>query len=146
MIQIKKNDYVQPTEVREEVVQAICEAFLGPNGDASVEPGFWRMLRTQGINADQAATIYVAVHNKRRDYSGFATEEKKRETLHYHSNDYTFYRMRSVEVRQAFEELVKAGYYMFGLNYYTQGQYWCYQKPKCKGYESNITEFKANID
>lgn len=27
-VNIPQNDYVQPTEVREEVVQAICNAFL----------------------------------------------------------------------------------------------------------------------
>lgn len=27
-VNIPKNDYIQPTEVRQEVVQAICEAFL----------------------------------------------------------------------------------------------------------------------
>lgn len=146
MIQIKKNEYVQPTEVREEVVQAICDAFLGIDGDAHQSPSLWHKLRTAGINYDQKPTLYVAVHNKRRDYSGFATEEKMKEVLRLHPNDYTFHRMRTVEVARAFQELIKAGYYMYGVNYYTQSTYWCYCKPECDGYTSGLEEFKGNID
>ena len=51
MIQIKKNDYTQPTEVREFMVQGIIDAFLSG--------GYNSIFHPFGQSAYRSATLYL---------------------------------------------------------------------------------------
>jgi hypothetical protein len=92
MINIPKNDYVTPKEVREHVLQLICNAFLQGDGDRRIFKGFC------GSSTDSVITPYV-------NDTGFvrksATIEKPYEVI------------RGCELSRAFDELIDAGYYMY---------------------------------
>lgn len=99
MIQIQKNTYEAPTEIREEVVQAICDAFLRKCA--------WSTFRPQTVSLYRRATLLVIGHENGEWY-GF--------------NDHPFsereksFRIRGVEMKAAFKELRKAGYHIFRVS------------------------------
>lgn len=102
MIDIPKNEYVQPTEVREEVVQAICEAFIKKGIDRIFHPH-------NGSNRGcRDATLYIAKPTR----AGLQHVWRFKSSREVDSTDIS-YRIRGVEMKRAFEELIKAGYYMF---------------------------------
>lgn len=146
MITIKKNPYVQPTELRDEAVQAICDAFLGVGGDGSdTNANGCHVFRTQGVDG-KGATPYVARHNSRPDYSCFRDEEQKRDIEKREPERYTIFRIRGVEMSAAFEALQNAGYFMFGqANTTGESLYRCYCKPYLEGW-GMLTSFKKFID
>lgn len=102
IVNIPKNDYVQPTEVRQEVVQRICEAFLQgclyhPSSD-----GMYRKAYTRVYSGRQ----YVTFSNK----DGI--------------------RFNGAEMKAAFKALINAGYHMFCYyEYGTWKGYKCSKKP-----------------
>lgn len=61
-VNIPKNDYIQPTEVRTEVVQAICEAFIERKCGSTFHP------HAGSNNGSRNATLWLF---KRKD-SGYA--------------------------------------------------------------------------
>lgn len=98
-INIPKNDYVQPTEVREEIVQAICEAFLAQCARSIFHPfsqGWYRR-----------ASKYILKH--KRTFYGFNDEPFDGEEC------ITF---NGAEMKAAFKALQNAGYYMFRVYEY----------------------------
>ena len=120
-VNIPKNDYVQPTEVRPEVVQAICEAFL--NG------GAWGTFYPFSGSVYRPATRLVEV--KCGKGVSFVSQ---RWNL---SEDEIYYRIYGCEMKAAFEALIKAGYHLFKV--YDHGSwvgYVCKRKP----YRENGTE------
>lgn len=129
-INIPKNDYVQPTEVREEVVQAICDAFL--NGSV-FDTGYLGNSRT---------TVYVVKGARRRSYS-------------FSCNDFLPYggpvedciRIHGVEVQAAFDALRKSGYYITCYHSTSEITYRCSKKPERDGkYHVYDGEFYHFID
>lgn len=58
-VNILKNDYVQPTEVRQEVVQYICDAFLSTC--------VWRIFHPERQSAYRGKTLYVMVSKRTTD-------------------------------------------------------------------------------
>lgn len=119
MIQIKKNDYVQPTEIREEVVQKICDSFLRGHGFTS--NGYW-------------ATHYV-----QNDSLGFFNI---RQTFAY-PQKYT--KIHEVEVKSAIRELLNAGYFMFKGYDCNVPVYKSFKCPVIYGY-TQVTEINDFID
>lgn len=130
-LNIPQNDYVQPTEVRQEVVQAICDAFL--NGS---------MFDT-GYLGNSAPTVYVCKEHNRKRYS-------------FSSRTYPIYggpgfdeciRIHGVEMQAAFEALRKAGYYITIHHLTTEITYRCSKKPERGGrYEVYEGDFYHFID
>ncbi len=131
MIQIRKNTYVQPTEVREEVVQAICEAFM------STYSGIYHPARQSQY---RGATIYVVTNKGTCPFFSSSNES--------YWTGAVCYRIRGVEMKRAFEELMKAGYYMFRVwEYGSWMGYLCNDKPFYDGMRAEIvTSFEDRID
>lgn len=139
MIKIEPNNYVQTTEVREEVVQAICDAFLHSKrykvGCEAVYHPF------NGSNRGcRNAHRYVVCNKKERKYHSFSDKPFEwQEGL-------TF---TGAEMKRAFEELIKAGYYM--LKVYSYGSwmgYECHDKPFDDFYRTSqcVQSFDDRID
>ena len=132
MIQIKKNDYVQPTEAREEVVQAICDAFM------STYSGIYHPFR-QSIYRE--ATIYAVTNKGTCPFFSSSNES--------YWTGAKCYRIRGVEMKRAFEELIKAGYYMMKVyEYGTWMGYKCSKQPFDNFHNGSVcvTSFDDRID
>lgn len=130
MISIPKNDYKVETEVRENVVQAICEAFL--------RDGAWSCFHPYENGIYRYPTTYVVKHKKCQTYYGFKS-----------SIDYEFddgIKIRGSEMKEAFKVLINHGYYMFRVRTY---QVWlgyiCSKKPYFNEGQ-RVTEFNDFID
>lgn len=130
-INIPKNDYVQPTEVRERVVQAICDAFLNNS-----------MFDT-GYLGNSDPTIFVV-----KDAYSHTYAFSSRTTPIYGGKPYEeVIRIRGVEMQAAFEALRKGGYYITCNHLTTAITYRCSKKPERGGrYEVYEGEFYHFID
>lgn len=128
MVTIKKNDYVQPTEVREEVVQAICEAFLEGNAFSTFHPTTTSLYRKR-------TTLVLMRNGKGFGFSDNPIGEKEYE------------RVRGCEMKMAFAELRKAGYHIFRIGNRFDGWpgYRVYKVPFIDG-GVEVTEFNDFID
>ena len=119
-INIPKNDYVQPTEIRQEIVEKICKTFithLGENGR------FY-------FHSDE---IYL----KGLMFTSSAwNHEKHIENI----------RIRGVEMKAAIKALVKAGYYIYFQECKKGVRYWCSKKPIKHYALQPTTEFDTFID
>lgn len=102
-VNIPKNGYQQPTEVRQEVVQRVCEAILAshmdcePHNDLCVRDNFPKVI----------VTNYK--HGKNRLYN-----------LHDDDPDKV---VRTCEMKAAFLALQEAGYYVYASYNITHGEY-----------------------
>ena len=108
-INIPKNDYVQPTEVREDVVQMICDHIID-----GIKKGIW---------AEDTYTLHL--HRENETYQLYALmsngkmigfDSQKRIALEQ-------IRIRTSEMEAVFEVLQKAGYYIFGSMLCDNGRY-----------------------
>lgn len=116
-INIKKNDYIQPLESREEVVQGICNAFLDGGAGSIFYPKTDSLFRNR--------TIYLQYPKPRKNVTGYFSfcsggEEDER---------YFYIRIRGCEMKQAFKELIDAGYFMFRTYIYGWMGYRCDKRP-----------------
>lgn len=100
-INIPKNDYVQPTKVRQEVVQLICEAFLTQKAFSTFYPYH------DGLG--RRATTGVCVNSNGKGY-GFRDEP--------FGSDERFVEFNGAEMKAAFKALRDAGYHMFKRLHY----------------------------
>jgi len=128
-VTIPKNDYEQPIQIRQEVVQGICEAFL---------------------NRMPIRYTFTAVRHKYTEptlYIGW-TNGRKPTFLNIRELDFEMYknyrteRIRGCEMKIAFKKLIEAGYHMFkceGIHYF------CSKKPVERGCQK-VTEFNEFID
>ena len=129
-ITIKLNDYAKPTECRQEVVQAICDAFLDGNA--------WSEFIPYSEGAYRPETLMVIARNG--SYYGFANKPFDGETG---------IKVRGCEMQQAFQCLIKGGYHI--LMYYKFGSWKTYRVSK-KPYHDihrdaiEVFEFNDNID
>lgn len=128
MIKVKRNTYEVPTEVREEVVQAICDAFLNRS--------VWSVFHPTSEGMYRRASLLVIGH-KNGEWYGFHNEP---------FTDELSYRVRGVEMNAAFAELRKAGYHIFKV--YSFGSWPGYrvsEKPFMEG-GTEVEEFTDFID
>lgn len=137
-INIQKNDYVQPTEVREEIVQKICDFFL-PNSY-----GCSPVFHPSNDGAYRDATLWIS-----REISKSSGKEVLCGPMSYsraERYDKNPTKIHGVEVSAAFEALRRAGYYMFRIYEYNSWMgYMCSKKPFVKG-GVQVTEFTDFID
>lgn len=120
-ITIKQNDYVTPTQCRQEVVQAICDAFLSN--------GAWSDFRPFSASAYRPATLKVIAHTNGRFY-GFLDKQ-------FDSDKGPSYNIRGCEMKAAFDCLLKAGYHIF--------QFYQYNDYRCKAYRVSQKPFLAGV-
>ena len=125
-ITIKQNDYVQPTEVRENIVQSICDVLI-------------TMLDTN---------LTLTVHVKHAElYVGKNAIETiiTRSTL---CKKYEYTRVHSTEVDEAFKAFQDAGYhiYMIRDKKTKDTTYRFSKKPVLEGMQSKNIEFDMFID
>ena len=108
-INIPANDYVQPTEVRENVVQAICDAFL--------ETHCWSIYHPFRDGRGRNPTCLVVPKNGR---SRASFEQEDRDSTK------TGIKFNGAEMKAAFSVLRKAGYHIFRV--YEYGSWLGYEK------------------
>lgn len=132
-INIPRNEYVQPTEVRQEVVQGICDAFLEQRAFSCFHPF--------SDGAYRGKTLYISKHKGCKKYYGF-TKDK------FSGDDVV--RFNGAEMRAAFRALQDAGYFMYRIRKYGSWVgYIVYPKPKYNGiynYAEKVTDFTDFID
>ena len=120
-VNIPANDYVQPTEVRQEVVQQICDIILEKYIDTDNNVRF----------TDENPVLFIG----KRYFSNIKFE------------DY-YIRVRGCEMNAAFQALIQAGYYIYGY-YNVTWQEHTYQfskKPVYKGSSHHVQGFTSFID
>jgi hypothetical protein len=108
-INIPQNNYVTPTECRQKVVQAICDAFLRACA--------WSSFTPYSEGRCRRATLLVLADRNNKFY-GFSDEPFDSDKLHY--------RVRGCEMKAAFECLIKAGYHIFKKYKYKDSKYQSY--------------------
>ena len=129
-INIPKNDYVQSTEVRQNVVQAICDAFLESHCNSIFHP------YGDGCGRRKTHFVHPRTANKYASFQNYdwATENEG------------FIKFNGEEMKAAFKALQEAGYYMFRIyNYGSWMGYECSKKPFMEKGE-RVTEFNDFID
>lgn len=132
MVKIKPNDYVQPTEVREDIVQKICDVFIA----------YLDTNRSLTIRAKNP-TLYLA------KYEGqYETREKFTLSSGTLNQVYVYTKVRSCEMYKAFEAFQDAGYHIYlERDKKTKTSvYWFSKKPVFDGEKSKNLEFDMFID
>ncbi len=112
-VNIPINNWKEETEVREEVVQGICESFLSENA--------WSTFHPHSEGAYRKKTNYIYRHKNGTIFHGFTGTP--------FTTDVNI-RFNSVELKTAVECLKKAGYYFYEV--YTYGTwlgYFCSKYP-----------------
>lgn len=141
-INIPQNDYVQPTEVRQEVVQEICNLLLEGQEIAVFEnaPSRLSLATMEVTNGSYKVFLKTKKDTKERRMSHF-----------YDHDDLNVVRVRGVEVQAAFDVLLNANYYIHGRykenmwegNKHT---YKCSKTPYINGNKCSVTKFDLFID
>lgn len=128
-IDIPQNDYVVPTEVREFVVQAICDTFLKDN--------VWSTFHPVSDGAYRAKTLYLTKNKSTGKYGGFSCKRY---------DDVEYLRFNGAEMETAFQALRCAGYHIFRVYQYGSWMgYRCSKKPYMDG-GTEVFEFTDFID
>ena len=130
-INIPQNDYVQPTDVREEVVQMICNSLLHHYLDSDDYRDIefaWKKPQAQ-----------ILVHGYKTPYLTGGAERKKI----YDENII----VRTCEMKAAFDALQDAGYYIYGFQNWTGNtSYHISSKPFYAGRKAERVTFNLFID
>ena len=106
---IPKNDYFQPTEVREDVVQMICDHIID-----GIKKGTWvQDTYTLNLYRDNGTyQLYARMSNGKM----MQFDNQRRSALEQ-------IRIRTSEMEAVFKVLQKAGYYIFGSMLVDTGRY-----------------------
>lgn len=136
-INIPRNEYVQPTEVRQEVVQSICEEIVRNMGyEVFEERGF-------SIEMKPNSGFYQLYLNFYEDgkCAGFRNSSDQR----YIAKQF---RIRTEEMKTAFEVLQNAGYFIYGSKNITTNvvTYVFSKKPKRGSTPAEKIDFTEFID
>ncbi len=118
------------------VVQAICEAFIKEGCDSTFHPH-------NGSNRGcRDATPYVAKPTRKGVQHVWSFKCSR-----YTDSTDISYRVRGVEMKRAFEELIKAGYMFRVWSYGSWLGYVCHDRPYYDGYRAEKVEsFNDRID
>lgn len=146
-VNIPQNEYKQPTEVRAEVVQAICEAFIKKTCGSTFHP------YAGSNNGSRNATLWLFKQNGSGYAPSFTTHEyahRDAQESEKKGKEYIMYRIRGCEMKAAFDALQKAGYYMFRCYHYGSWLgYDCGTKPEMMlgtQHCERVTSFNDFID
>ena len=139
-INIPQNDYVQPTEVRHEIVQRICD-FMLPNSNG-IAPVFHPFHDGYGRNP----TLWCSKEISRVSGKEILCGPKSHSEAEKYDKDRNPIRIHGVEVNAAFKALRDAGYHIFRVyEYRTWMGYECSKKPFMER-GTEVTEFTDFID
>lgn len=123
---IKRNDYVQPTDVRDWVVEGICQAFLSNSCFHAKEDGWYRNI-TDNIVRNKGGNEFYGFRDKALSF-----EEAVK--------------FNGAEMKEAFKVLQDYEYYIFKVyEYGTWEGYICSKKPYRDG-GIRVTSFNDFID
>ena len=140
-VNIPKNNYVQPTEVREKIVQDICNHILNYM-DKGLEKGFYEVNIYEHCN--KSAKLYILYDSQNKTKTiGFESREKIDERR------YPFYeKVRTCEMQAVFKVMQKAGYHIFGSHNITYNvhTYIFTIKPFLNGCKAEKIDFCMFID
>lgn len=126
-IKIQKNDYAQPTEVRQEVVQNICDIimnrYINDNRGMSFD-----------ISKMKTPELFIIPKINKTDahFSWFKEDSK--------------YRVRTCEMEETFKILQDSGYFIFERVYSDEIFYFFSKKPYFKNQYAKREHFKVFID
>ena len=140
-VNIPKNDYVQPTEVREKVVQDICNHIIHWMKH-SCEEGFYQ-LRIKDFYYKNAMLYLIYSSSEKTETSGFQDNGKIDEAR------YPFHvKVRTCEMKAVFNVMQKAGYHIFGSHNITDNvhTYVFTKKPFLNGRKAEKIDFSMFID
>ena len=128
-INIPKNEYVQPTDVRQEVVQNICEIILKKYMDVE---GWWKDIAVY----DSCPQVWVRNGEKPRLYTSSVLDEE-RDT-----------RVRTSEMNAVFDAIQDAGYFIYAVYNITDRahRYHFSVKPYFDGRKAERIHFTTFID
>ncbi len=134
-VNIPTNDYVQPSEVRQEVVQTICDAVLS----------YYMEDERRFIIKHEKPTLFIGVLKPENENKGCC---KYWICSECQSNTYDFTRIRGCEMRAAFKALVSGGYYIYGYYNSTRNEsYYVFsKKPVFNHSDCHINGFNDFID
>lgn len=134
-INIPKNDYVQPTEVRPDLVQSICEYLI-----KLMEDGPW-VEKTYDLRLKPQFGFYQLYLNryKNGEIAGFSSRADK---------DNNQIRIRTFEMQAVFRYLQAAKYYIYGTKEITTNEviYIFSKKPKRGNTPAEKIDFTEFID
>ena len=132
-IKIKENDYVQPTEVRENVVQTMCNIILSDYLDK------YRSIEIHVKHAE----LYIGTYTGGRETS--CPFMITRSTL---NQSYSYIRVHSSEMEEVFKTLQDAGYYIYleRDKKTKDSSYKFSKKPVLDGVTAKNLEFDVFID
>ena len=121
-INIPKNNYVQPNEVRQNVVQLCCDAMLN----------MIKMKRELAIRKD---TMRVCVG--KNGYAMWGLDARERDI-----------QVRTCELRAAFDAMQDAGYYIYVtlMSYPREYRFTFSEKPFFEGRKAERVDFNLFID
>lgn len=136
-IDIPQNDYIQPTEVREDVVQHLCDLICcRMNGS---ESGVYEMSIKERIGMPMR--LYLFYDGCKVCGHGSTLDEWDRKRKNYE-------KVRTSEVQAAFEIIQNAGYYIFPFYCTTDGYHTYYfsKRPSLNSRRAERQKFNLFID
>ena len=116
-INIPQNDYVQPTEVRQEVVQDICNHIVFWMNKGVSEEGYYEIKL--GISYHHGS-CFCLIYRSDGTIAGFSTQKERNVKIEFGEN---YKRIHTVEMEAVFEAIQDAGYYIFGSHCITNNEY-----------------------
>ena len=133
-INVPTNDYVQPTEVREWLVQKMCDYIIKKMNEGMWIEGAFQLTLSHSCWAYQ---LFVELRNDGSVYSFRSSN----------SSNFSRIRIHKCEMDAVFEILQNSGYYIFGM-YYTNGEhtYTFSKKPFYDNREATRMKFDVYID
>lgn len=139
-VNIPKNDYVQPTEVREKVVQDICNHIIYWMNN-SLEKGFY-VLRIWDYS-DSSAEVHIFYDSSAMTKTAGVVTQKIDKSRYPFS-----IKVRTCEMKAVFKAIQKAGYHIFGSHCITDNvhTYVFTTKPVLDGRVAKKIDFSLFID
>lgn len=140
-VNIPKNDYVQPKEVRAKVVQDICDHIIYWMNNGC-DKGFYS-LRIKDYH-EKSATLYLVYkdseHNTTSGFCGTSSPDN--------DSPEKYVKVRTCEMKAVFEVMQKAGYHIFASHNITDNvhTYVFTTKPVLDGREAKEIDFRLFID
>lgn len=128
IIEIPQNDYVKPTEIRQQAVQAICNAFLQRS---QVEP-----YHPYSDGCYRPSNNYASLCN----HGSFADRNDIK------GKEHKYIRFNGAEMKAAFAALIKAGYHIFQIYQYGSWMGYMLSKKPFMQQGKEVFEFNDFID
>lgn len=140
-VNIPKNNYVQPTEVRQDIVQDICSHIIYWM-NCSIEKGFYS-IRIYDFY-DKSAELYVIYDGESMTHVSGLHTNGKIDDRRYPFNK----KVRTCEMKAVFKAMQKAGYHIFASHNITDNvhTYVFSKAPVLNGYKAKKIDFTMFID